>query len=408
VIESAGRAVGSARTAVGSARTEAGTRRDGRRRAAAGFLAAACALALAACGPAAAQGGAADAGGPRLADVAPVADPKAVTGPSTAVLADAALHPVAHDPAPTLPATVTDTQGTVTTVTDVSRILALDLYGSTSRIVFDLGLGDHVVGRDVSSGFAEIADRPLVTQNGHELNGEAILGLAPTVIVTDTSLGPWDVILQMRDAGIPVVVVDSKRNLDNVGALIQQVADALGVPEQGRRLAERSAQAVADEIARIAAVAPAADADRLRMVFLYVRGQAGIYYMFGEGSGADALIEALGGVDVAGEIDWQGMRPVTAEGLIAAAPDLVLVMTDGLASVGGVDGLLQAIPAVANTPAGQHRRVVDMADTQILSFGPAAADVLDALAVAVYAPQPAAGAPSSGAPASSSAEAASS
>lgn len=358
------------------------------------LLATVAVLALAACGPAVATSGGTAGGGARLADVIPVPDPKSVTGPSTAVLADAALHPVADDPTPTLPATVTDIQGTVTTVTDVSRILALDLYGSTSRIVFELGLGDHVVGRDVSSGFAEIADRPLVTQNGHELSGEAILGLAPTVIVTDTSLGPWDVILQMRDAGIPVVVVDSHRDLENIGTLTQQVADALGVPDQGRRLAQRSTQAVADEVARIAQVAPAADADRLRMVFLYVRGQAGIYYMFGEGSGADALIEALGGVDVAGEIGWEGMRPVTAEGLVAAAPDLVLMMTDGLASVGGVDGLMSAVPAVAQTPAGQHRRIVDMADTQILSFGPTAADVLDALAVAVYAPQDA---PSGGA-----------
>lgn len=362
-------------------------------------LAALAAAALAACGPAAAGGGGDGAsGGLRLSDVTPVADPKAVEGPSTAVLADAALRPIAQDPTPSLPATVTDTQGTVVTVTDVSRILALDLYGSTSRIVFELGLGDDVVGRDISSGFAEIADRPLVTANGHELNAEAILDLAPTVIITDTSLGPWDVVLQMRDAGIPVVVVDSHRDLDNVGTLIGQVAAALGVPDAGERLAERSTAAIDEKLAQIAAVTPAQDADRLRMVFLYVRGQAGIYYLFGEGSGADSLIEALGGVDVAAEIGWEGMRPVNAEALVEAAPDLILMMTKGLESVGGVDGLLEQVPAVANTPAGQHRRIVDMADTEVLSFGPAAADVLDALAVAVYAPQQGAGAaaPSSG------------
>ena len=30
--------------------------------------------------------------------------------------------------------------------------------------------------------------------------------------------------------------------------------------------------------------------------------------MFGEGSGADALIDALGGYDVAAEIGWKGMQ----------------------------------------------------------------------------------------------------
>ncbi|MDO9396193.1 MAG: hemin receptor, partial [Herbiconiux sp.] len=111
---------------------------------------------------------------PALADVTPVENPKAWEGPSS-VAAPASAVEAITEPAQTLPATVTDAQGTAVTVTDTSRILALDIYGSLSRIVFELGFGDQVVGRDVSSGFAEIADRPLVTQNGHDLNAEAIL-----------------------------------------------------------------------------------------------------------------------------------------------------------------------------------------------------------------------------------------
>ncbi|MDO9396927.1 MAG: ABC transporter substrate-binding protein, partial [Herbiconiux sp.] len=138
--------------------------------------------------------------------------------------------------------------------------------------------------------------------------------------------------------------------------------------------------------AAIAAVAPTDPAERLRIVFLYVRGQAGVYYLFGQGSGADDLVTALGGIDVSAEIGWNGMRPLTDEGLVAAAPDLVLVMSGGLESVDGVDGLLEAVPALQQTPAGQHRRVVDMPDSQILSFGPDSARVLEALAVGLYAP----------------------
>ena len=355
-------------------------------------LAALLVAVLAACSLPGALG--AGPGGGAAVDTTPLAeldvldDPKAYTGASTAVLADASVDPVASDPQPALPATVTDAQGTEVTVTDTSRVLALDLYGSTARIVFELGLGEHVVGRDLSSGFAEIADEPLVTTNGHELSGEAILELAPSVIITDTTLGPWDVVLQMRDAGIPVVVVDSHRNLDNVGTLIQQVADALGVPDEGAALAERTQGEIDAKLAEIEQIVPQDPADRLRIVFLYVRGQAGVYYLFGEGSGADSLVEALGGVDVASEIGWDGMRPVNDEGLISTQPDLVLMMTKGLESVDGVDGLLEHLPAIAQTPAGEHRRVVDMADTEILSYGPRTAGVLDALARAIYAPAP--------------------
>lgn len=324
-----------------------------------------------------------------LAELDVLASPKSHVGPSTAVLADSAIEPVAQAPVSALPVTVTDMQGTEVTITDTSRILALDLYGSTARIVFELGLGDQVVGRDLSSGFPEIADEPLVTSNGHELNGETILELAPSVIITDTTLGPWDVVLQMRDAGIPVVVVDSHRNMENVGSLIRGVGDALGVPEEAEALAQRTEAEITAKLAEVQAIVPTDPAERLRVVFLYVRGQAGVYYMFGRGSGADSLITALGGVDVASEIGWDGMRPLNDEGLVAAQPDLILMMTKGLESVDGVDGLLEQLPAIAQTPAGQHRRIVDMSDTEILSYGPSTAGVLDALARAVYAPVPA-------------------
>ncbi len=352
------------------------------------------ALALSACGLGSAQeasssdgrSGAAGAA-PDLASATPLADPRDWSGPSTAVIEDPEVRPVADDPSPHLPVTVTDAQGTKVTITDTSRILALDIYGTLSRTVFELGLGDRVVGRDISTQFAEAKGLPLVTRGGHDLNAEAILALDPTVILTDTSLGPWDVVLQMRDAGIPVVVLDSHRGLDNVGSLTRSVAEALGVPQAGRKLAQRTETEVDRVRQQIDKVTPRALADKLRTVFLYVRGKSGIYYMFGEGSGADSLINALGAYDVADEIDWSGMRPVTDEGIIAAQPDVVLMMTDGLESAGGVDGLLERLPALAQTPAGENHRFVDMSDSEILGYGPLTAQVLNALAVAIYAPE---------------------
>ncbi len=321
-----------------------------------------------------------------LADAKVLTDPKAYEGPTHAGLSEVSIDPIADHPAQALPVTVTDAQGTKVTVTDTSRILALDLYGTLSQTVFNLGLGDEVVGRDISTQFAEAQKLPLVTENGHELVAEKILELNPSLIITDSTLGPWDVILQMRDAGIPVVVTDSTRSMDNIASLTQQVADALGVPAEGKELGERTQAEAEAKIAQIATVAPQTLTDKLRMVFLYVRGQSGIYYMFGEGSGADSLITALGGYDVAGEIDWSGMKPVTDEGIIAAQPDLILMMTKGLESVNGVDGLLERLPALQQTPAGKKHRIVDMSDTAILSYGPRTAEVLNSLAVAIYAP----------------------
>ncbi|MGX1767786.1 heme/hemin ABC transporter substrate-binding protein [Dietzia sp. NPDC055343] len=343
---------------------------------------------LTACGVAAGGGGdmAKVSGIPLASEVTAIDDPRSYQGELSLQLVDDPVAPVATDPVPQLPAVVTDNQGTEVEVADVSRILPLDIYGTLSRIVYELGLGDNVIGRDVSSSFPEIADRPLVTTDGHQLNAEAILALNPSVIITDTSLGPWDVVLQLRDAGVPVVVVDSHRSPENVEALTEAVGAALGLPDQGRELGARTRAQITEAEESIATITPDSETRQLRTVFLYARGSAGVYYMFGEDSGADALITAAGGYDVSSEVGWKGAKPANDEGLIAAQPDVIIMMNKGLESVGGVDGLLEKFPAMEQTPAGANRRVISMNDDLLLSFGTRTPAVLNALAVALYAP----------------------
>ncbi|UVE94985.1 hemin ABC transporter substrate-binding protein [Dietzia sp. B32] len=351
-------------------------------------LAAVLTLSLASCGVATGAGGETEkiSGIPLASEVTALEDPRSYQGQLALQLVDDPVGPIATDPVPQLPAVVTDNQGTVVEVEDVSRILPLDIYGTLSRIVFELGLGGNVIGRDISSAFPEIADVPLVTTDGHQLNAEAILALNPSVIITDTSLGPWDVVLQLRDAGVPVVVVDSHRSPENVEALTEAVGNALGLPEEGRALGERTRAQIAAAEESIATIAPESETQQLRTVFLYARGAAGVYYMFGQDSGADELISAAGGYDVSSEVGWKGAKPANDEGLIAAQPDVIIMMNKGLDSVGGVDGLLEKFPAMAQTPAGANERIIAMNDDLVLSFGTRTPAVLNALAVALYAP----------------------
>jgi len=321
-----------------------------------------------------------------LADLAILDDPHSSVGESTAVLEDADIPMVTTIPTPSMPVTVTshDLDGDVdVTVKSTDRILAMDLSGSIAATVYGLGLGDSVVGRDISTTFPAAEDLPVITSSGHTVNNESILALRPTVLITDGSIGPIDVVLQLRDAGIPVVFVETDPSLQGIEELTHQVAAALGVEAAGDELSATIAASITDKVSEIASILPEKP---LRMIFLYLRGSSGVYYLFGKESGADALITSLGGVDVAAEVGIQGNRPMTDEAFIAANPDLVLVMTDGIESVGGVDGLLESKPAIALTTAGQNRRFVDMADGEILSFGPRTPAVLDALARAIYAP----------------------
>jgi iron complex transport system substrate-binding protein len=361
-----------------------------RRRSALAVTVAAMMLVLAGCAPSGALGGTdPEAVGerPALSEIALLDNPRIDGGPATAVIADAAIDPVVDTPTSALPTTVVsrDLDGDRDIeVTSADRVLALDIAGSLAATTWALGFGDRLVGRDVSTTFPGTDDLPLVTSSGHAVSAESVLSLRPDLIITDGTVGPTDVLVQLRMAGITVVYVDVDPGLASPAALARDVAAIFGAPEAGELLAERLDAELDAVLAEIAAIAPSTPGERVRILFLYLRGASGIYYLFGEESGADELIDGLGGIDVAGEIGWTGLRPMTDEALIAADPDLILVMSSGLASVGGVDGLLTEKPAIALTSAGQNRRFVDMADGEVLSFGPRTPLVLDALARAIY------------------------
>ncbi|GIU85869.1 MAG: ABC transporter substrate-binding protein [Acidimicrobiia bacterium] len=279
-------------------------------------------------------------------------------------------------PTPELPVTVASADGRDVTVEDVSRIVPLT--GSLAEIVFSLGLGDRVVARDVSATFPEARHLPLVTR-AHDVSAESLLSQRPTVVLAQTDTGPPEALEQVRRAGVPVVVFELPSGVEGIGARVRAVAAALGVPGAGDRLAAR----VRDEIARVQEAIPP-DAPAPRVAFLYMRGQAGVYLIGGEGSGADSMIAAAGGIDAgtAAGLD-DPFTPITTEALVGAAPDVILMTTTGLESVGGVDGLVE-IPGIAQTPAGRDRRVVTVEDGLLYGFGARTPDAIAALIEGLY------------------------
>ena len=325
---------------------------------------------------------------PALDSLIPIDDPTSYVGPTTAVVGEASIEPI--DPLPAeLPTTVLshDRGGDVEVeVTDNSRVLALSLSGSLAEMVYSYGMADHLVGRDISTNFPGTEDLPIVTKGGHSIDAEGIMSLDPTLIVSDGTVGPVDVLLQLRELGVPVVMVDRAVDAETTYETSRQVAAALGVPEAAEIVNAEIAEEIAITEAEVAALLPDDPAKLPRVAFLYIRGTAGIYYLFGEGSGVDSMIESVGAIDVAEEIGWKGEKPMTDEALVALDPDVILVMSKGLESAGGVDGLIAAQPSVANTTAGKNRRIVDIDDAVLFAGGTRIPDVIDGLARALYAP----------------------
>ncbi|RRD47915.1 hemin ABC transporter substrate-binding protein [Tessaracoccus sp. OH4464_COT-324] len=308
-------------------------------------------------------------------------DPRTITGPSHVSVAQT-IKPVAKRPTQSFPVSFTDSAGQAHEITDASRVLLLDISGTYSQIAVGLGLEHVLVGRTASDLSPELAQLPLVTVNGHELSGEAILALAPTLVVTDTTLGPPEVVEQLRGSGIPVVTLDSGRRMDTVERDIVAISSLLGVPAEGRKLADA---ALADIEAARQEIAQYAPSQPMRTIVLYIRGTSGVFFIFGKGYGTAALLEAVGAEDSASTAGIEDVKPANAEALAALDPEMILVMSGGLTSTGGLEGLL-ARPGVAQTTAGTRQRIIDVEDGLLLSFGPNTGNVIRALAKAMYQP----------------------
>ncbi|MFN8171759.1 MAG: iron chelate uptake ABC transporter family permease subunit [Candidatus Nanopelagicales bacterium] len=107
------------------------------------------------------------------------------------------------------------------------------------------------------------------------------------------------------------------------------------------------------------------------MSFLYLRGTSAIYLVGGAGSGADSMILARPArTDAGAAAGLAAFTPMTAEAVAAMNPDVILVMTKGLESVGGVEGLLQACRASPRPAPVRSAAWSPSASTLLLSFGP--------------------------------------
>ena len=279
--------------------------------------------------------------------------PSAPAGPVTIGTADVEAVQLQAS-APKAGGTATDRQGQQVVVRDVSRIVSA--ASGVAEIISALGMTSALVGRDIASQSTALADVPVVT-SAHSISAEKVLAVKPTLFIIDKASTPTKAIDQIEAAGVQAIVLPQAWTLADVEPRMQALAAALGAQAQLRDLLAQ------EETGNLPQVAGSP-----RVAFLYLRGTAAIYLLGGKGSGADSLLDAIGAVDVGAAADMKSYTPLTPEALIPLKPDVLLVMTKGLASVGGLDGLL-GLPGVKQTPAAKAQRVIAVDDGLLLAFG---------------------------------------
>ncbi len=342
-------------------------------------------LVLTALVAAAACGGSDDAGSTTAttADVTTTRSPASSAAPTTDAsttvpTSDAETAPSATDapPAAAESITVVDDRGVEVVIESPDRIVPVD--GDLAEIVWALGLGDNVVATDISATYPEAADASTKIGYQRALSPEPILDLEPTVVLATEIAGPLETLTDLERTGVPVVIIPTPPTADGPATKIRAVADALGVPDRGEELA-------AQVDAEIAAAAARVDGsiESPRIAAMYVRGE-NVQLVLGAESGIGWVIDEVGGVNIADELGVADAEEITTEAMLVAAPDVIVVPSAGLESVGGVDGLL-AIQGLAQTPAGQSGRVFAYDDQYLLGNGPRTGELIDQMITDIYA-----------------------
>lgn len=245
----------------------------------------------------------------------------------------------------------------------------ISIGGDVTEITFALGAGDEVIARDSTSLHPAAAEKLPNIGYMRQLNAEGILALKPTLVLTSELAEPALIIRQLEESGVKVVRVPGDTTLQAVAEKIHIIANALNRKSNGIQLAKGYQQQLA-----------AVNTTPLPVKVLFVMSHGGITPVAaGQNTAADAVIRAAGLQNA-----MQGFnhyRPLSQEGVIASAADLLLVTTDTVRSMGGLAHLWQ-LPGIALTPAGKNHRVLTIDDMALLGFGLQTPQALDLLRTA--------------------------
>jgi iron complex transport system substrate-binding protein len=234
------------------------------------------------------------------------------------------------------------------------RIVSLN--GTISELLCALGLEQQIAGVDVTSTYpAALQAKPKVGHN-RNISAEGVLSLQPTLVLAlDNQLNP-SLVEQLRSAGVKTLVFKQELSVQGVRVLLQEVARATGTENKVADVQRSFDQQLA---------AVAVEKTNKKVLFIYARG-VGTLMVGGTGTAIDKLIPLAGGQNAV--TTFADFKPLTAEALVAANPDVLLLFDSGLKSIGGIEGLLK-VPGIAQTRAGQQKKVVTMDGELLSGFG---------------------------------------
>ncbi|MEM1022988.1 MAG: ABC transporter substrate-binding protein [Myxococcota bacterium] len=241
------------------------------------------------------------------------------------------------------------------------------LGGAVTDIVAHLGQGEKIVGIDSTSTTVELPGEPKELGFFRRVAPSGVLSLRPTHVLAVDETGPKELFDLLAKAKVKVTRVGSPTSVDGAQARIMKIAQALGVEAKGKALVAKM-QASLDAVQR--------PASKPKVLFVYARGP-GTLLVAGRDTGPESLVRLAGGEFAVSA--FEGFKPFSSEAVLESAPDVLLMTTNGLSSMGGQDGIRKH-PVLSKTPAVPAGRIVAIDDLRLLGFGPDLGEAVKELA----------------------------
>jgi len=245
---------------------------------------------------------------------------------------------------------------------EAKRIVSIG--GTVTEIIYALGEGDRIVAVDTTSLYpAEATSKPNIGYV-RQVSAEGVLSQTPDLIVAEGGAGPVDSINILKASGLDFISIASPPETAAIPDKIRAVGQAVGRADKAEDLAksvEASLKAIEDKVK--------ATAGPKKKVLFALSLANGRVMAAGTESSADAMIRLAGGENAVSTVS--GFKPLTDEAVIAAAPDVILVMSGGGQHLTAEQAF--ALPALAATPAGRNKAFLTMDGLYLLGLGPRAA-----------------------------------
>ena len=247
----------------------------------------------------------------------------------------------------------------ITPFADNSRLVSIG--GSLTEIIYALGEESHLVARDTTATYPEAATKLPNVGYMRALSAEGVLAVNPSAILVVHGSGPAEALAVLSKAGVPYVEVPDSFSGQAIVDKVLAVGTALGVDAKAKALADTLQSELAEVTATTAKVATP------KRVLFVLSVQDGKLMASGIGTAANGIISLAGAVNAVG--DYPGYKLLNDEAIIAAKPDVVLMM-DNAGDGSATSAEVLANPGIAQTPAGANKAVIHMDGSYLLGFGP--------------------------------------